>query len=55
MLQKVLKLEDIDLFVSTESTLMKKFANGIGIDVIMRPLNLGNDSATIDDVVESNR
>lgn len=53
MLKKVLKkLEDIDLYVSTESILMKKFANSVGIDVIMRPLDLGNDEATIDDVVE---
>ena len=38
--------------MSTESTLMKKFSNSIGIDVIMRPYELSSDEATIDDVVE---
>ena len=53
MLQKVLKkLEDVDIYVSTESILIKKFAKSIGLKVIMRSLELSNDEATIDDVVE---
>ena len=53
MLKKVLtKLDDVDIYVSTESTLIKKFANSVGIKVLMRSLELGNDEATIDDVVE---
>ena len=40
-----------DLFVSTESQLLKIYAQSIGIDVLDRPNNLSADNATLDDVV----
>ena len=40
-----------DLFVNTESQLLKIYAQSIGIDVLDRPNNLSADNATLDDVV----